>query len=225
MMNTSLNYDELKDLLYTAIHRSFDWIQREHAHEVIYGFGLFHDPLWGSISPIYNTEQGLYRTALDYQRDKNELGFSKVGLETLLISLRWDSGDFIDDTSEDYFELVNEWLHTNDIVERCCDFFDYQWSTNEILDIALGLDAPRENFSDIISKVCIEAFQRARDEGLFNLKSQEQSVTLYFMTGDEDESWERYPKILNSPALYNRWASEVEEMRIADALIHRLLWE
>ena len=80
-MSESLDFREFHQLLLKAARVAFTTIQKQHADETFYGFGLYHEPLWGYIVPTSNTEEGLIQVANKYKLDEYGLGYAQWAIE------------------------------------------------------------------------------------------------------------------------------------------------
>jgi hypothetical protein len=177
-----------------ASRAAFTAVQQIHAGESFYAFGLFHDPLWADIIPASNSEEGLIRRAEEYRLDKYNLGYAQKSIEQLTRELRWSTGDWTYlDVQNGFFNPVNDWLREKEVywMYKDDDAFRGQLNTNMISS-------------------CQTVLKTLDAAGLFGTGAAREQVVLNILMGDQDPSWYTYARILNPPAVYDRWVSEVE---------------
>lgn len=194
-MSKGLDLNEFQSILLSASRSFFTDIQHSHVTENFYAFGLFHEPLWGYILPASNTEEGLKRRAHEYQLDEFNIGYAQMPLDEIALSLRWSTGDWAYLSHDDErFEPVNQWLEHNNV------YWAYKGNTDEWED---KLNRPMIEF-------CRKTLLTLQNEGVFGNAQQRKGIVLNVLMGDQDRSWYEHARILNPPAVYERWVQEVE---------------
>src|SRR5690242_11054054 len=94
MVDAGLDFDHFQTLLLDASRAAFKEVQAAHPDETFYGFGLFHEPLFGYIVPTANPEEGLIRRAEYYKEDHWNLGYARQSIDALSVILRWSPADW-----------------------------------------------------------------------------------------------------------------------------------
>jgi hypothetical protein len=193
-MARTYNYAEIHALLLDASRKTFISVQQQHPHETFYAFGLFHEPLWAYIVPTCNTEEGLIRQAHRYQHDEHNLGYATRTINDLRHLLRWSTADWVyhRDLYRDHFEPVFEWLREYD---------PYDLGEDEWLDDAQ------------MNAVCRSVLHTLDLEGVFGEGEDRERIVLNVLMGDQDNSWVEHARLLNSPAVYQRWVEDIESPR------------
>ncbi len=191
MQNVDLH--QLEVLLLEAARSAFTNIQQQHPDEHFYAFSLIHEPLWEGIYLASNTEEALLRCAERYHQYPDYLHMSVVELVT---QLRWSSGDweYIDATNT-YFAEVNDWL-----IKHLLRKWIYESHNEEVED---KRDAS-------VIEVCRNTLRQLDAEGIFGIGEAREKVTLNIMMGDQDRSWLEHGRLLNPPAVYERWLQELK---------------
>lgn len=198
-MAEELDYQEFHSLLLHATRAAFVSIQQAHPAEKFYGFGLFHEPLWGYIVPVANSEEGLVRRAQEYKRDRHNLGYAAADLDNLAWQLRWNPGDWAYFNEQPrLFEPVNGWLEEHNVY----DFYEDD-------------DAKHDELDEKMIGICRSVLVALDQEGIFGTGQRRDQVVLNIMMGDQDRSWFEHARLLNPPAVYERWVSELERSELA----------
>jgi uncharacterized protein DUF4303 len=195
-MSTSeqIDYEELYDLLLRATRTAFTQVQVDHTDEQFYGFGLYHEPLWGYIVPTANTQEGLQLRAEYYREDRHNLGYARRSLSELASLLRWSPCDWkYHLEGQELFEPVNRWLQDRD--------FMYQH---------LDDDAALDTFDGHMVDICRRVLTTLDAEGVFGVGNARTRLVLNIMMGDQDGTWLEHAQALNPPDVYKRWLTEID---------------
>ena len=195
-MPDAINLHELELLLLPAARAAFTAVQQQHPDEHFYAFSLFHEPLWEGIMPASNTEEALARRAEVYQQFESHRQQSLDKLKTIL---RWSAGDWeYLDPPNTHFDPVNDWLLKNIIWEWLGDFDEATW---------------KERYASVI-EICRNTLKQLDSEGIFGIGAARETITLNLMMGDQDRSWLEHARLLNPPAVYQRWLYELRDARL-----------
>jgi Domain of unknown function (DUF4303) len=196
-MPDEINLHELETLLLPATRAAFIAVQQQHPDEHFYAFSLFHEPLWEGVMPAANTEEALARRAEVYH---NFASYTQETPDQLKTILRWSAGDWeYLDSSNLHFAPVNDWLLKNVLWEWLGDLDDK--STWE------------QRYASVL-EICRSTLKQLDVEGIFGVGAARETVTLNIMLGDQDRSWIEHARLLNPPAVYQRWLHQLRDARL-----------
>jgi hypothetical protein len=189
------DFEAFQAILLEATRKHFTDLKTRHSDEQFYAFGLFHSPLWASVVPAANTEEGLEWMIRLYQTGSS---YSKLSREELRSLLRWIPGDwrYFDVDLEDFLP-VQEWLNSQDMF-GLLDREEITW------------DAWEKEINEPMIQVCRETLKILDQEGMFGVGEAREKVVINIMMGDQDGSWLEHAQLLNPPQVYERWIAEVE---------------
>lgn len=169
----------------------------EHPDETFYGFGIYHEPLWGYIFPAGNSEEGLARATKQYQTHP---GYSDKSASEISKVLRWNTPDWdYLPVHHEAFRPVESWLRDNRIYALI----------GTLIDELHDRETKKLHFAFI--SICQAVLLTLSAEGLFGVGKAREQCVINILMGDQDTSWVQYAQILNPPLVFERWFAEVKE--------------
>jgi hypothetical protein len=184
----TFNYDQFHAALLTASRDAFEHVRNAHKGETFYAYGLFHEPLWGYIIPVANTEEGLRKRAVLLQSGSLGSFYATWPIEDTMKDIRWTPADWA------YFNIEgNHFEQVQGIVATLHEFHFYDEQTHH----------------DRMIFFCRSVLNQLNSEGVFGGWDERMRIVLNIMMGDQDNSWIEHAKALNPSKVYYRWRQEI----------------
>ena len=182
---------QLAGKVYVAAKAAFTELKRNHPWSQFYAFGLWTDDSLQFLYPMANTEESLTEAVQRYQQQVDP----KYGTVSSHDSLRWSYGDwgFASCDEAGHFDEVNDLLNAN--FERMVEADE----DDEELEDALSEEVDR--LFDAIAT----GLYRLDLDGFFGSGEARAKVTLMLVGDLAPELIEASVRLLNPPAVYERY--------------------